>query len=67
MIDIDSDDDLKKIVPYIPFYKQAGCKVVRDWETYFVDRNGNEAILTHIEYLDKKQKPHEVIIKVRWK
>lgn len=55
-----------KITPHIPFYKQAGCTVVREWETFFVDRKGNSAILTHVEYTDKKGKPHEAVIRVKW-
>lgn len=55
-----------KIKPHIPFYKQAGCVVVRYWETDFVDRCGHRATLTHVEYNDKKGKPHDMVIRVKW-
>ncbi|UOL48676.1 hypothetical protein [Pseudomonas phage Astolliot] len=55
-----------KITPHIPFYKQSGCSVVREWESEFVDRVGNSAILTHVEYTDKKGKSHEAVIRVKW-
>lgn len=55
-----------KITPHVPFYKQAGCIVVREWETPFMDRSGNTAILTNIEYTDKKGKLHQSVIRVKW-
>ena len=55
-----------KIEPHIPFYLIGGNTVVRYWETDFVDRVGNAAVLTHVEYKDKKGKIHECIIRVKW-
>lgn len=55
-----------KVIPHIPFYKQNGCNVVREWQENFTDRIGNKAILTHVEYTDKKGKIHTCVIRVKW-
>lgn len=55
-----------KVIPHIPFYKQNGCSVVKEWQENFTDRVGNKAILTHIEYKDKKDRIHTCVIRVKW-
>lgn len=55
-----------KVIPHTPFYKQNGCSVVKEWQENFTDRVGNKAILTHIEYKDKKDRIHTCVIRVKW-
>lgn len=54
------------ITPHIPFFAQPGCKTERTWEADFEDRRGNRAILTLIEYRDKKNALHQAVIRVKW-
>jgi len=56
----------RKIVEHKPFYMANGCTVVRKWKEDFVDRAGSTAVLTHVEYLDKKGKSHEAVVLVEW-
>lgn len=56
----------QKIIVHKPFYADAGCTVVRRWKENFTDRAGSTAVLTHIEYTDKKGRPHEAVIQVEW-
>ena len=55
-----------KIVPHVPIYKRDGNVVVLYRESPFIDRMGNEATITSVEYKDKKGKLHELVIKVEW-
>jgi len=55
-----------KVIPHIPFYKQNGSVVIREWQEDFEDRLGNKAVLTHIEYKDKKNKISTAVIRVKW-
>jgi len=62
---------IKKISPHIPYYLAEGNTVVRKWTEAFVDRLGNKATLTKIEYKTKpkkgkKEKIIEAVIQVRW-
>lgn len=56
----------RKVIAHTPFYMANGCTVVRKWKEDFVDRAGSTAILTHVEYLDKKGRSHEAVILVEW-
>ena len=60
-----------KITPYIPYYMSDGNIVLRKWREPFVDRMGNKAELTWVQYRTKpkkgkKEKIIEVVIQVKW-
>lgn len=55
-----------RIVTYLPHYAQEGNTLLRRWEEPFEDRNGNKAILTFVEYQDKKKKVSQAVILVKW-
>lgn len=55
-----------KIIPHIPFYKADGNVVLREWTEDFVDRVGNKAILTMVEFITKKGKMNVATIRVKW-
>lgn len=57
---------IRKIVPHIPFYKADGNAVLREWNEDFVDRVGNKAILTMVEFVTKKGKMNIATIRVKW-
>lgn len=56
-----------KVIPHIPYYKADGNTVVREWEEEFEDRMGNKATITKVEFLTKKGKLNETVIRVKWK
>lgn len=60
-----------KITPHIPYYLADGNIVLKKWGESFVDRMGNKAELTKVEYKTKpkkgkKEKIIEVVIQVKW-
>ena len=55
-----------KIIPHVPFYKADGNTVVREWEEEFEDRCGNRATLIKVEFITKKGKLNETVIRVKW-
>lgn len=55
-----------KTIPHIPFYKAEGNVVLREWTEDFVDRVGNKAILTMVEFITKKGKMNIATIRVKW-
>lgn len=57
---------IQKIEPHVPYYMADGNKVIRKWKENFVDRLGNAAILTKVEFLTKKGKLNEAVIQVQW-
>lgn len=57
---------IPKIVPHVPIYKRDGNTVVQYSTSRFMDRNGNLATLTSVEYKDKKGKLHNLVIRVEW-
>lgn len=57
---------IKKIVPHIPYYMADGNKVIKKWKEYFVNRCGNEAVLTKVEFKSKSGKLNEAVIQVDW-
>ncbi len=53
--------------PYIPFFLRDGNKIIKQYEEDFVDKVGNRAIITYIDYEDKKGKVFERIVRyVKW-
>lgn len=58
---------IQKIEPHIPYYMADGNKVLKKWKEEFTDRNGNQAILTKVEFITKKSKTNEAVIQVQWK
>lgn len=53
--------------PYIPFFLRDGNKIIKQYEEEFVDKVGNRAIITYIDYEDKKGKVFERIVRyVKW-
>ena len=59
----------KKIVPYypLPYRPGTGNKVIRKYEEDFVDKAGNTAIITYVDYTDKKGRLVEkFVLHVKW-
>ncbi len=53
--------------PFIPFFLRDGNKIIKQYEEDFVDSVGNRAIITYIDYQDKKGKVLERIVRyVKW-
>lgn len=53
--------------PFIPFFLRDGNKIIKQYEEEFVDKVGNRAIITYIDYEDKKGKVFERIVRyVKW-
>lgn len=57
---------LRHITPYLPPWSANGNIPLRMWEESFVDRMNNRAIITKVEYKDKKGKLHEMVAFVKW-
>lgn len=62
---------IPKITPHIPYYLTDGNVVLRKWREPFVDRMGNRAEITRVEYKTKpkkgkKEKIIEAVIQVKW-
>lgn len=55
-----------KTTPHIPYYLAEGNVVQSKWRESFVDKVGNNAILTKVEVLTKKGKLVEYVIQVAW-
>ena len=60
-----------KITPHIPYYLAEGNVVQKSWKEPFVDRAGNRAEITKVEYKTKpkkgkKEKVIEAVIRVKW-
>lgn len=55
-----------KVVAHTPFYMADGNTVKRKWKSNFTDRLGNTAVLTHVEFVTKKGKLNESVIRVEW-
>lgn len=56
----------KKIVPHIPYYMTGGNTVWRKWREIFIDRCGNMAWITKVEYKNKDGKLNEAVVQVQW-
>jgi hypothetical protein len=56
-----------KIIPHIPYYLADGNTLIKKWKEEFIDRLGNEATLTKVEFVTKKGKLNEAVIQVLWK
>jgi len=60
-----SIEDNSKV--FRPFFCRDGNKVIKEYEEDFVDQAGNCAIITYIDYIDKKGKVTERIVRyVKW-
>lgn len=57
-----------KILLYRPLPYREGNKVIKTYVEYFVDRVGNEADITYVDYLDKKGKLNEkFVMYIKWR
>ena len=56
-----------KTEPYIPIPYRKGNKFLKKYENPFVDRAGNRAMITYMDYIDKKGKLVEgYVFCVKW-
>lgn len=56
-----------KTEPYIPIPYRKGNKFLKKYEKPFVDRVGNRAMITCIDYIDKKGKlVEEYVFCIKW-
>jgi hypothetical protein len=55
-----------KVIPHVPYYMADGNRVVHEWKEEFVDRAGNKATITKVEFITKKGKLNETVIRVNW-
>ncbi len=54
-------------VPHVPTPYRVGTKIIRKFEVAFEDRIGNKAIMTKVDYTDKKGKLIEnYLLHVKW-
>lgn len=52
---------------YKPVPYRDGTKIIKKYTEPFTDRSGNNAVLTKVDYLDKKNKINEgYVLHVKW-
>jgi len=65
MTDKEFEKYLKTIKPHLPIWKQEGASELwRETETF--DYGGNEALVTTVQWKDKKNKEHSSVAWVMW-
>jgi hypothetical protein len=61
---------IRKIIPFTPYYSSNGNKVIEKWDEGFIDRKGNRAVLTKIRFetykKGKLQSVNVAVAQVRW-
>lgn len=56
-----------KIVPYVPIPFRKPNKFVRKYDKPFIDGVGNKAIITYVDYTDKKKNLIEgYVMYIKW-
>jgi hypothetical protein len=63
----DLRQQLKDITPYKPIPYRDGCKNQRTYDEPFEDSVGNKAIVTRVDYIDKKGKQITgYLLRIKW-
>tara|TARA_R110000851_G_scaffold72413_21_gene160502 strand:- start:1752 stop:1961 length:210 start_codon:yes stop_codon:yes gene_type:complete len=66
-MNITIDDEEKEITPYYPEPYRSGNKVVSSYDLPFTDRAGNNAMITYVDYINKKGKLIEkYVMFIKW-
>lgn len=60
-------DNGKVIEAFKPIWAKDGNVWQREWLEDFEDRNGNQAQVRKVEFLDKKGKLQEIVAQVIWR
>jgi len=65
MTDKEFEKFLSNIKPHLPIWKQEGASILwRETETF--DYGGNKALVTTVQWKDKKNKEHSSVAWVMW-